>query len=276
MMFAEIWIAACTALFVWWFATGAILIAVRRADRKGGEAHVMNTVLGIPLLVFGLAMVGVSAGDPGIMAVYGGFLGALAIWGWIELAFLSGVITGPERRACPAGLAPGARFVRAWWTVAHHEMLLLAGLSVVAALSFGQGNDFGQVNDVAFWTYLILFVARISAKLNIFFGVPRINTEFVPHPIAHLTSYFRQRPVTLMFPLSITILSFGAACFLRQLGAAQTDAAIVAATLLTALSALALTEHWLMIVPLPDARLWRWMLPAPARPTSKESKTHGL
>jgi putative photosynthetic complex assembly protein 2 len=32
-------------------------------------------------------------------------------------------------------------------------------------------------------------------------------------------------------------------------------------TLLTTLSALALLEHWLMVLPLPDAKLWRWMLP---------------
>ncbi|SEK95284.1 putative photosynthetic complex assembly protein 2 [Roseovarius nanhaiticus] len=269
-MFAEIWIAAFTALFVWWFSTGAILIAVRRADRGGPGAHLMNTLLGLPLLVLGLALVSTTSGGGGIAPAYAGFLGALAIWGWIELAFLSGVITGPERRGCPPGLAPGARFMRAWWTVAYHELALLAGLVIVAVLSYG------QTTDVALWTYLILFIARISAKLNVFFGVPRINTEFVPSPLVHLTSYFRQRPVTLMFPVSITILSAGTTCFLRVLWAAESDGAIVAATLLVTLSTLALVEHWLMIVPLPDAKLWRWMLPASSGSTSKESKTHGL
>ena len=45
--------------------------------------------------------------------------------------------------------------------------------------------------------------------------------------------------------------------------------------LLTALAALALLEHWLMVMPLPDAKLWRWMLPAPETRT-EESETHGL
>jgi putative photosynthetic complex assembly protein 2 len=31
-----------------------------------------------------------------------------------------------------------------------------------------------------------------------------------------------------------------------------------------ALTALALLEHWLMVLPLPDERLWRWMLPGPS------------
>ena len=45
--------------------------------------------------------------------------------------------------------------------------------------------------------------------------------------------------------------------------------------LLTALAALATLEHWLMVVPLPDAKLWRWMLPAPRRPIT-DGPTHEL
>ena len=49
-------------------------------------------------------------------------------------------------------------------------------------------------------------------------------------------------------------------------------------SLLAALSALALIEHWLMVVPLPDAKLWRWMLPAPntLRKDIKSEDVHGL
>ena len=36
----------------------------------------------------------------------------------------------------------------------------------------------------------------------------------------------------------------------------------VAFAFLAAIAALALLEHWLMVLPLPDAKLWRWMLPA--------------
>ena len=49
----------------------------------------------------------------------------------------------------------------------------------------------------------------------------------------------------------------------ERLWAGQPDVTIVGFALLSALSALALLEHWLMVVPLPDAKLWRWMLPAP-------------
>ena len=49
-------------------------------------------------------------------------------------------------------------------------------------------------------------------------------------------------------------------------------------SLLASLSALALLEHWLMVLPLPDAKLWRWMLPAPNNktPELRPEDAHGL
>jgi putative photosynthetic complex assembly protein 2 len=52
----------------------------------------------------------------------------------------------------------------------------------------------GPPTPSGFWTFAVLFFARISAKLNLFFGVPRINTEFLPRPLAHLPSHFRRAP----------------------------------------------------------------------------------
>lgn len=255
---SSIWIAALFALFIWWFSTGAILLVVRRADRAGGNAHRHAAWGGLPLLGLGIAGAVQSLTDTGVAGAYLGFLSALAIWGWIELAFLTGTITGPDRAPCPPGLAPADRLWRAWNAIAHHELLLCAGLLALLVLSDGQPNM------IALWTYAILFVARISAKLNLFFGVPQINVEFVPRPLEHLKSHFRRGPVTLAFPLGITVLSFGLACCLRQIWGAATPAEAVGAALLAALAALALLEHWLMVVALPDAKLWRWMLPAPA------------
>lgn len=120
-------------------------------------------------------------------------------------------------------------------------------------------------NQTSVWTYLILFAARISARLNLFFGVPRINMEFIPARLDHLKSYFRRGPITVAFPLSITLLSFAVACFAERLISSITPSRDMQFTLLTALSALALLEHWLMVLPPPDAKLWRRMLPASRR-----------
>jgi len=263
-------IPVIAAIFVWWFATGAILLAVRWADRQGGGAHGTVLFAAVPMLALGTAGVIASVSSETVAGVYAGFLGALAIWGWIEMAFLTGIVAGPERRDCPAVLTGAARFERAWNTVAHHEIALALGLlAIVVATS-------GQPNRVALWTYLILFCARISAKLNLFFGVPRINMEFIPAKLIHLKSYFRRGSVTIAFPMAITALSFALACFIERLIAADSALKEAEFTLLAALAALALLEHWLMVVPLPDAKLWRWMLPEPKTHPEEERQTYGL
>lgn len=263
------WLPAIIAVFVWWFATGLIMLAVRWADRAGGGAHGMVVFAGIPLLSLGVAAVLTTLSSETVMGVYAGFLGALAVWGWIELAFLAGVVTGPEKRPCPPGLTGFPRFSRAWEAVSHHEIALTLGLvGVVIATS-------GAANQIAFWTYFILYLARVSAKLNLFFGVPRINLEFIPARLDHLKSYFRRGPATPAFPIAITALTGALAWMIFSLMQTTTEVEAAAATLLVALTALALLEHWLMVVPLPDAKLWRWMLPAPPN-TRPEDKTHGL
>lgn len=256
------WIASLFAIFVWWFSTGAILVAVRRADRQ--NTHALTVFAGLPLLVAGLWAVVSSQADASVPGAYMGFLGALAVWGWIELAFLAGVVTGPMRDDCLPGLSGKARFSRAFATVAYHEFLLTVGLLGLVLLSQGAPNR------IALATYLVLFLARIFAKLNLFFGVPRINTEFVPDRLVHLKSYFRRGPVTLAFPAAITALTALLAVCAERLWTAGSDVTVVGFALLTALAALALLEHWLMVVPLPDAKLWRWMLPAPKTMTKEE------
>jgi putative photosynthetic complex assembly protein 2 len=65
-----------------------------------------------------------------------------------------------------------------------------------------------------------------------------------------------------LFPLSITGLSFAAACWMERIWSAQTMSQEIGFALLAALTVLALLEHWFMVLPLPDERLWRWMLPS--------------
>jgi len=135
----------------------------------------------------------------------------------------------------------------------------------------------GAENTFAFWTFLLLFGARISAKLNLFLGVPRINVDFLPSPLAHLAGYFRQGPVSGFFPVSVTLLAITLGCFIERLVTAATPGATVGFTLLTMLCALALLEHWFMVWRLRDDKLWRWAIPAtPAKSEKLRGHTHGL
>ena len=256
------WIAAAVALFLWWFSTGVILCRVRLADRSGRRAHLRSVVWGLPFLVGGLWGLVHSAQDAGVLGVYLAFLSALAVWGWIELAFLSGQITGPNRTHCPAHTPEWKRFLRAWGTIAYHELALVGVLTLLVYEAWGAPNPFGL------YTFGLLFFARISAKLNLFYGVPRINTEFLPETLLHLPSHFRHRPMNPVFPISVSVLSFVSFCWIDRLLDAAGPAQTVGFALVAALTLLALLEHWFMVLPLPDAKLWRWMLPAP-KPTTK-------
>lgn len=265
-------IAALSALFVWWFSTGLILWRVRSADNGGGDQHLWSVVLSVPLLLLGIWGVGTTLDDASEGAVYAAFLSALAIWGWIELAFLSGIVTGPNRHPCPPGVPGWERFVRAFGTLAWHEMLLTVTLIGLGIASRDAANPF------AVWTFGVLFAARISAKLNLFFGVPRINTEFLPRPLTHLASHFRRGPVTAAFPIAVTALTLSVGYFAARLVGAITPGEVAGFALLTALTSLALLEHWFMVLPLPDQKLWRWMIPAskPILPERLKENAHGL
>ncbi|MDP5334079.1 MAG: putative photosynthetic complex assembly protein PuhE [Paracoccaceae bacterium] len=251
------WITGLVALFIWWFSTGVILVAVRYADRHGARACNLATWVALPLFALGLWGLHATSTDGSVAGAYLAFLSAIAVWGWIELAFLTGIITGPNAHTCPDELPEWERFIRAWGTIAYHEMLLVAVLILIMLYCWGAENTFGM------WTFAVLFFARVSAKLNLFFGVPKINVEFLPSPLAHLPSHFRLSRLNWVFPFSVTALTFAAACWLERLMAVETAGDTVGFALLTAITSLALLEHWLMVVPLPDEKLWRWMLPAP-------------
>ncbi|PWJ21697.1 putative photosynthetic complex assembly protein PuhE [Jannaschia seohaensis] len=253
MSLASPWTAALIALFAWWASTGAMLVVVRWADRAGRPLTCVLATL--PVGLAGAAGFWLTLEVTSVAAVYGAFFSALAVWAWLELAFLTGIVTGPHHLPARPGVPEWERFIRAWGTVAYHEMTLTAALIAMALTAQGAANRIGL------WTFAILYVARISAKLNLYLGVRKVNTEFIPRPLAHLPSHFREARINWLFPTSVTGLSFAVACLLERVVLTEMAAAQVGFSLLAAVCALALLEHWFMVVRLPDEKLWRWMLP---------------
>ncbi|MEO0388831.1 MAG: putative photosynthetic complex assembly protein PuhE [Pseudomonadota bacterium] len=254
------------ALFLWWFSTGAILFVISRPAPTDMEAFRKAVILAVPILSLGAAGILISLEDQTVQGAFIAFTAARLVWGWFEMAFLAGVITGPEVRPSPPDLPAGERFLRAWGAIAHSEMALVMTAAVLAIASVGASNR------VAILTFLVLFFARISAKLNVYFGVPNINDEFLPGPVRHLTSHFRRAPMNAFFPWSVTALTFATACWAERAWAApEGSGAEVGYVLLATLTALAVFEHWMMVLSLPDAALWRWLLPSPT-PNSTDIK----
>jgi putative photosynthetic complex assembly protein 2 len=106
--------------------------------------------------------------------------------------------------------------------------------------------------------------------------VPYITTDFLPRHLSHLASHFREARMNTLFPISVTALTFLMACWLERLYAATTVFDQIGFALLAALTALALLEHWFLFLPLPDAKLWRWMLPAPKQHLTTKGDTHEI
>ena len=265
-MTASPWLAALFTLFLWWFSTGTILWRVRVADNGTAQDHLNSVVFGLPMLVIGVLAARASLADLSANGIYLAFLSALALWAWIELAFLSGVITGPNRLPCPPFAKQRDRFRRAVGTILWHEAALITTLVCLGLATLHATNPF------AFGTFALLFVARISAKLNLFLGVPRINMQFLPKPLAHLPSHFRQGRITAFFPISVSALTVFSTLLLERAVNVEHPGMSVGYCLLTCLCLLALLEHWFMVLPLPDEKLWRWMMPAPKHLILKTQK----
>lgn len=254
-MIENVWIATAATLFVWWISTGAIIWIAKRLEHSSTATRQLATILAAPLAAAGLWLAFATRGDLGAMSIYGAFLAAILIWGWIEFAFMTGVIAGSHDYPARPDRPEWERFIHAWGAIAYHEMLLTAALVALYLATDGALNKF------AFWTFAVLFFARVSAQLNLFLGVLQVNTEFLPRPLSHLASHFRTRPSNILFPASITLLTFAAACWIERAVAYEDAGRIAGFSMLAALTSLALIEHWMLMSKLPDARLWRFLLP---------------
>ena len=247
----EIALPLVFALFVWWFATGVVFWLVRLPRSTHRWSLAGSGVLTMASL-YGMSEV---AGEPSVGAVYLSFTFAILAWGWIELGFLTGYVTGPRRTPCPPDCGGWWRAGTAIQAILHHELALVALGAAIAVATWG------GVNQIALWTFVLLWGMRLSAKLNLFLGVANRNSELLPDHLRFMDSFFARRPINGLFPISVSAAA-ALAAFLWW-GAADSTAApfeIAGFALLAALTALALLEHWFMVLPLPSTELWRWAL----------------
>lgn len=238
-------------LFLWWFSTGVILYLDGLPQRTFKWTLLGATVV-LLLALYGLAA---SRNDTSVAGAYCGFTCALMVWAWQEVAFLLGYVTGPRRVPCAANSTGWRRFVQAFQAMAHHELALVV-LAVAVFLATYDGS-----NPTGWWTYLVLWVMRQSAKLNVFLGVRNLNEGFLPTHLKYIDSYFRRQPMNMLFPVSVT-LATGLAALVWQAALAPGLSGFEATSLtfVATLLSLAILEHWFMVLPLPSEALWKWGL----------------
>ncbi len=242
-----------SALFVWWFATGLIVVLDHLP-----QASFRWSMLGATLLAgYGFHVLASVGADTTVHGAYVGFLCAIAIWAWQEMSFLMGFITGPSRRPCPLGVRGFARFMHGVSVVIYHEAAIVAGGVAIWAISLGDANR------TALWTYLILWGMRVSAKLNLFAGVRNVSERFLPPHLAYLGGFFHQRPMNALMPISISLGSVLGVILVQRAGSPDAGAYLTTQyVLLATMVILGVIEHWFLVVPVPFEELWSWYLRA--------------
>ena len=244
-------IALGFAIFIWWFSTGIVILLNRMSRTAITLSLVISSALGIGALV-GLSH---TAQQTGVMGAYCAFTCALLAWGWNELSFLTGWITGPQKTAILKSTVGWPRFVASFKAVVWHELaILMVGLAIVAI-------TWDAPNQVGTGTYLVLWIMRTSAKLNLFFGVRNLSEEFLPAHLAYLESFFKRRRMNVFFPFAV---ASACACLWLLVGFANqpmtTPAQVVGVVLVGTMLSLAIVEHLMLVLPLDTTALWRWAI----------------
>lgn len=245
-------VAILAMLALWWVSTGVILVLGERS----ALARQVAMAIGSALAVAALVCIWLVRDLTTPFAAYAGAVSALVLWGWHEMSFLFGYITGPNRSACPPGASGWPRFKAATATLIHHELALAATIVLLAVMSFGAANA------VALLLFTLMFALRLSSKLNLFIGAPHFSDGFLPARLSHLAGYFSHRRAGWFFAMSTSAIAILAAALLWGAFTASSPFTATAFALLGALAALGALEHLFLALPLPDAALWRWLLPA--------------
>lgn len=237
------------ALVMWFIGTAAVVWL----DSRARSTFAISFALAGAAALAATGAVWWSAGWVGWHGAYLGFAAAVVIWGWHEMGFLMGFVAGPNRVPCPPGATGWTRLKLATATVIHHEIALAATVLALFALTWGQANQAAPL------TFALLFALRLSAKFNLYLGVPNLSDEVFPAHLAYLKSYFRKRAFNALMPLSIAGSALLAlwAWTLAEAAPVQSGAAVTA-TLLAGLAALGVVEHLFLVLPLRDAKLWHW------------------
>lgn len=206
--------------------------------------------------VAGLIAVAATMNSVTQAAAYVAFLAALAVWAWLEIAFLTGAVAGTRREPLSPHTHGWRRFSDAVATLIHHEIALAMTALLLISLTWNAPNQ------LAAMAFALLYAMRLSTKLNIFYGVPNSATDILPPHLAYLTSYYGPNRLGLPLLLSIAAaLGLTAWLAAEALAAPSGSAETIGASLLCALAALGALEHLFLLLPVRDGVLWGWALP---------------
>jgi putative photosynthetic complex assembly protein 2 len=235
------------AVLAWWFGTGVVMFL----DGLPRATFRLTLAFATLLAAGALVCIARGAGHLSNEAAYAGFVCAVVVWGWHELTFLTGWLTGPRRGECSNPSHAPTRLREAVLAILWHELAIIGSLVFIAWLTWEAPNR------IALATFALLWVMRLSAKFNLFLGVRNLGEQFLPPHLTYLPSYFQRRPMNALLPL-VLVAATAVVVVLVHGAAGLQGGPRTANLLLASMLALAVAEHLLMVLPWQGTALWRW------------------
>jgi putative photosynthetic complex assembly protein 2 len=244
-------VAVAATVFGWWFTTGLILWL----NHLPRYTHRWSMTVATGLMGVALLTLESVAADTSRGAALLAFVQALLLWGWLEMGYLMGFVTGPSNRPCPPDAAGWTRFGLALKTSLYHELLVVVVVLSAVALTAGLPNQVAALTCASLW------LMRWSAKLNLFLGVANFHAEWLPRSQRYLATYMKQRRINLLFPFSVVLGTGFAVLFLHR-ALESGDPSLATGNMVVGLIlSLGVLEHWFLVLPVQDSKLWQWAMP---------------
>jgi len=226
-------------LGLWGLLTGGLLWL----NRQGAPVARLALLLSMGGLALAHQRLWVSRHDLSIWGCYEAFAASMGIWTWHELAFYSGLFTGPWLANCPPTARGWQRFVYALLTHLYHEIAVFIDLLLLWRLTQDATNHIGLI------TFSLLWALQHSAKLNVFFGVRNLQVSLLPNHLRYLGSFWAQRPANAFFLPAIIIPALLSFWFWQQASILNLNEGAIGMALLASLTTFGVFEHLLLVVP---------------------------
>lgn len=241
---------ALHGLLIWWVST-CLIMFLDGLPQRTFKWSMLGATAVLAGAVYGLWT---SATDTSLNGAYIAFSSGVLIWGWLEISFYTGYVTGPRTKHCHHACGGWRHFGHAIQASLYHEIAVLALAAAVFLLTRGCPNRFGL------WTFVVLWWMHQSARLNVFLGVSNLNADFLPEHLAHIRGFLRSAPMNLLFPFSVTASTVCAVIMCQQAAADPGNAyQVTGYTLLATMMVLAILEHWFLVLPISATRVWNAM-----------------
>ncbi|NJK80625.1 MAG: DUF3623 family protein [Chloroflexaceae bacterium] len=258
-LWAQLYLYPLIAVFCLW---GGLTVGLLWLNRRGARPAQLVLLLTIPLLIIAHHQMYAVRHDLSIIGAYQGVVAGMLIWTWHELAFYSGVLTGPWRAPCPPAATGWRRFGYALSTHLYHEAAVIVEFCLLGWIALDAGNVAGP------WTFALLWALQHSAKLNVLLGARSLHVDALPVHLRYLGSFWTQRPSNPFFLPAVMTASVLALILwiAASLFAIDEPGRAVGLALLATLTTLGILEHWLLVLPMGNLQPANVKVVPPAKP----------